>query len=142
MELKGQFVPGATEDPPSPIALNLGVLTPGEIRDIDWSDLLQTGRISPSVTQGSVSLTYSGSEGAVTGRYIGISANKAYGYYSALESFAGHAVSELYWTVTEDWQPILTVATDSRSGYDRADLYWGVSRSARRVSSGSPVLHG
>jgi hypothetical protein len=103
VELKGQFVPGATEDPPSPIALNLGVLTPGEIRDIDLSDLLQTGRISPSVTQGSASLTYPGSEGAVIGRYIGISANKAYGYYAALESFAGHAVSELYWTVTEDW---------------------------------------
>jgi hypothetical protein len=41
---------------------------------------------------------------------VGVSADKTYGYYSALESFAGTGIAELYWTVSEDWEPILTVA--------------------------------
>ncbi len=44
------------------------------------------------------------------GRVYGASADRAYGFYWALQPFASRSYSESFWTIAESWAPILTVA--------------------------------
>jgi hypothetical protein len=65
---------------------------------------------------------YSGKPGHVVGRYYGSSLSKTYGMYVKLEPFVARAYNEVYWTVEDDFAPILTVANFSNER-DTVEIY-------------------
>ncbi|MBK9168672.1 MAG: hypothetical protein IPM24_14555 [Bryobacterales bacterium] len=92
----------------TPVAM--GTMAPGAVGHIDLA-LLQTRGVLPrDVTEISVRLRHSGQSGALMARAIGISNDGDYGFYSALEHFAGPSRSEVHWTTEGQRNSLVTVA--------------------------------
>lgn len=85
-------------------------LIAGEVRGIDLNQVKAQAGIPESVVSASISLEYSGNSGELMGRVYGVSADKSYGFYWALQPSAGNSYAESFWTTAGSWTPILTVA--------------------------------
>lgn len=93
-------LPAQTLEPLTPYQVDLSSIAAGKVNSV-------RGAIC------SAEFFYTGAPGHVIGRYYAASISKTFGVYVKLEPFAGRAYSEVYWTVEEDFSPLLTVASFS-----------------------------
>lgn len=111
MTVSGKLSVESEHGAPAPnVSIDTFELQGGEIRTIDVAALLRSQQIPPTVNYATVIIYHSGPPGALVGRSFSVSADKKYGFYSALEQYTYSGVSEVYWTTEEDRDSILTVA--------------------------------
>jgi len=105
-----------------PVAFPPQTLAPFAVQTMDLSSLV-AGVINSS--RGAIcsgEFSYTGKPGHVLGRYYAASLTKSYGVYVKLEPFVGWAYNEVYWTVEDDFTPLLTVGNFSAEA-DTIEVY-------------------
>lgn len=102
-----------SEGETTPVPLPPRTLEPFTVNRVDMASAA-AGKLD--VARGAIcsaEFSYTGTPGHVIGRYYAVSMSKTYGVYVKLEPFTGWAYSEVYWTVDDDFVPLLTVANFS-----------------------------
>ncbi len=101
----------------APVAI--GEIGAGEVLSVSFDELQRRSLIPRSVSEASVVVRHRGDEGALMGRVFGISANRTFGFYSKLESYAGGGYDAVHWTTAGDRESVITV---TNFGYEADDV--------------------
>jgi hypothetical protein len=112
----------AAEEITIPVTVPPQTLDPFAVHVLDLSSLAVGMVDSSRGTICSGEFSYTGKPGHVLGRYYAASLTKTYGVYVKLEPFVGWAYNEVYWTVEDDFVPLLTV-TNFSADTDTIEVY-------------------
>lgn len=93
-----------------PVSIQQPTLAAGEVRGIDLGQLKAEAGVPASLVSASITLQWAGANAGLVARVFGASADESYGFYWALQPYAGASYAESFWTTEGAWIPILTIA--------------------------------